>query len=78
MLKEVDSSNMFMDFIERIKQSESSIAEMASLDQEKKNNIEHSTRMTLKKFMPNNFTSSFTVMRQKAEKLIEDGYTFKN
>lgn len=27
--------------------------------------------------MPNNFVSSFTVMRQKAEKLIEDGYTFK-
>ncbi len=27
--------------------------------------------------MPNNYVSSFTVMRQKAEKMIEDGYTFK-
>ena len=33
--------------------------------------------MTLKKFMPSNFTSSFTVMRQKIEKMIEDGYSFK-
>jgi hypothetical protein len=47
------------------------------MDQEKKNNIEKSTQMTLKKFMPNNFTSSFTVMRQKIEKMIEEGYSFK-
>jgi hypothetical protein len=28
--------------------------------------------------MPNNFTSSFMVMRQKIEKMIEDGFSFKN
>jgi len=30
----------------------------------------------MRKFLPNNFTGSFTVMRQKIEKLVDDGYTF--
>lgn len=32
----------------------------------------------MKKFMPNNFTNSFTVMRAKLEKQIEEGASFKN
>jgi hypothetical protein len=32
--------------------------------------------MTMRKFLPNNFTGSFTVMRQKIEKLVDDGYSF--
>jgi len=34
-----------------------------SLDPDKKNNIEKSTQMTLKKFMPTNYTNTFTVVR---------------
>jgi hypothetical protein len=33
-------------------------------------------QLTLRKFLPNNSTGSFTVMRQKIEKLIDDGFTF--
>lgn len=39
-------------------------------------NLEKSMQMTLRKFLPNNFTGSFTVMRQKIEKMVDDGFTF--
>lgn len=38
--------------------------------------LEKQMQTTLKKFLPNNFTGSFTVMRQKIEKMVDDGYTF--
>eukprot|EP00347_Sterkiella_histriomuscorum_P021915 403332329 len=76
MLHQVDEQQIFLDFIERLQQAENENISQ-QIDAEKKNNIEKSTQITLKKFMPNNFTSSFTVMRQKIEKLVEDGYSFK-
>ncbi len=32
--------------------------------------------MTLRKFIPNSSTGSLAVMRQKIEKLVDDGFTF--
>lgn len=32
--------------------------------------------MTQRKFEPGNVTGSFSVMRQKIEKVVDDGYTF--
>ena len=76
MLQQIDGPHVFMEFLERFDQMQGDTDD--KIDQEKKNNIEKSTAITLKKFMPNNFTSSFTVMRQKIEKMIEDGFSFKN
>ncbi len=50
-----------MEFIERFNQVQGDLENQ--IDPEKKNNIEKSTALTLKKFLPNNFTNSFTVMR---------------
>jgi hypothetical protein len=33
-------------------------------------------QMTMRKFLPGNVTGSFTVMRQKIEKMVDDGFTF--
>ncbi len=41
------------------------------MPQEKKANIERSTHVTLKKFLPNNFTNCFAVQRMKIEKMVE-------
>lgn len=75
MLQEVDANSMMLDFVERLQhnQAESEFG----IESQRKANVEKSTQMTLKKFMPTNLTSSFTVMRQKIEKLVEEGLTFK-
>ncbi|CDW77892.1 glutathione peroxidase [Stylonychia lemnae] len=75
MLHQIDEQKVFLDFIERLQTMEND--NILSLDPNKKNNIEKSTQMTLKKFMPTNYTSTFTVVRQKIEKLVDEGYSFK-
>lgn len=76
LLQQINGEHLFMEFLERFDHIKGDLDD--KLDQEKKINIEKSTAITLKKFMPNNFTNSFTVMRQKIEKMIEEGFSFKN
>lgn len=83
LLKQLQGSALYSSFLEKFKQEGSENPthhHQGSKDNEKRaeerKQLEKSMQMTLRKFLPNNFTGSFTVMRQKIEKLVDDGYTF--
>ena len=76
MLKQLTGHALYTSFLERFKQ-ENVKASYSNMDPiEAKKRLERSMQLTMRKFLPNNFTGSFTVMRQKIEKLVDDGFTF--
>lgn len=82
MMKLIQGNALYAAFLERYKTegSENLTAQGKTTEPEElleeRRKLEKQMQLTLRKFLPNNSTGSFTVMRQKIEKLVDDGYTF--
>lgn len=74
MLKQIKGNGLFQNFLEKFKQEGSE--ELPTPDNEDDKELSRLKNMTMRKFVPTNVNGCFTVMRQRVEKMVEDGYTF--
>lgn len=77
MMKQINDKALFAQFLELLsKQSQLAGQNLDEAQMEERRKFERHMQQVLRKFLPNSSTGSFAVMRQKIEKLVDDGFTF--
>ena len=78
-VREIYGTRLYQNFLEQFQKEEQDAKGGKVVDNsENRKELERIMHMTQRKFEPNNVTGSFSVMRQKIEKVIDDGFTFAN
>ena len=77
-VREIYGTRLYHNFLEQFQKEEQDAKSKVEDNSENRRQLERIMHMTQRKFEPNNVTGSFSVMRQKIEKVIDDGFTFAN
>lgn len=77
-VREIYGTRLYQNFLEQFQKEEQDAQNKVEDNSENRKELERIMHITQRKFEPNNVTGSFSVMRQKIEKVIDDGFTFAN